>query len=231
VTSRTAARGAGSCSILAVSAHGIRQPLQMRGDKSGSPLTQHDGPGRTHRNRYSAGVDEVAFWALIEECRKDSNSDTELTARMMFRRLRSLDTTDVRDFVRRWDLVRTRLDSSSVAYASWLMLGDLDDLIPVRDWIISHGRGAVERVLQDSDNLVDLSRDVHNARATWFDDFITEAHIASTSTWPEESDVSGPQDLADEHVDLANASLVEGRFPRLAAFRRGHPELGSPEFR
>lgn len=172
-------------------------------------------------------MEEAAFWALIEQCRKDSGGDTELTARTMFRRLRSLDTTDIHDFVRRWDLIRARLDTWSVADAACLMLGDLSDLLPVRDWIISHGHSTVERILRDSDNMVDLWRDSHNARATWFEEFMTEAHIAATGTWPEESDLDQQPDLVDEHTDLADTALVKKRFPRLASFRRGHPDLGS----
>lgn len=48
-------------------------------------------------------MDEGRFWMLIEECRRESGNDTELAARILFRRLRKLDATAVIAFVRLWE--------------------------------------------------------------------------------------------------------------------------------
>ncbi|GAA2603230.1 DUF4240 domain-containing protein [Paractinoplanes durhamensis] len=58
------------------------------------------------------------------------------------------------------------------------------ELCHVQDWIISYGRTTVERIARDPDSLADLAGDAGNARAGWFDEFTTEAHIIVSGTWP-----------------------------------------------
>jgi hypothetical protein len=175
----------------------------------------------------------MAFWALIAECRVESANDTELTARVLFRRLRTLDATNVAEFVQHWERARSRLFSWSVADAACLLFGRLDeeDLRPIQDWIISFGRDVVMRVAQNPDNLVDLADDRRNARATWFDEFTTEAHIVGSGTWPIGYDPNGPDELTGEHLPLGDTDVVARHYPRLAAFRRDHPEIGDPLLR
>jgi hypothetical protein len=120
-----------------------------------------------------------------------------------------------------------------VTDAACLLLGlvEEEDLGRIRDWIISYGRTAVERTARDPDSLVDLAADAGNARADWFAEFTTEAHILASSTWPPGYDPDGPEELFGERTDLGDPAAVHRRFPRLAAFRREHPGLGIPELR
>jgi hypothetical protein len=177
-------------------------------------------------------VDEDSFWALIAECREQAGADTELTSRIMFHHLRVLSAVDVVAFVRHWEHARSALYSWPVADAARLMLGTVEeeDLRLIQDWIISFGRAAAARIALDPDSLADLADDAASARAAWFDEFITEAQVVATGTWPLGYDPEGPDELTGGHLGLADDAAVEQRFPRLASFRRRHPELGPPGF-
>jgi uncharacterized protein DUF4240 len=173
-------------------------------------------------------VDEDSFWAFIAECRERSANDTELMSRVMFRRLRALSAEDVDSFARHWERARSWLYSWPVTDAACLMLGTVEEehLRFVQDWVISFGRAAAATIARDPDSLADLSGDFGRARAAWFCEFITEAHIVTTGgTWPLRYDPEGPGELTGEHLDLGDHAAVEQHFPRLAAFRRDHPGL------
>jgi hypothetical protein len=178
-------------------------------------------------------VEEDSFWALMERCRQVSGDDTELTSRVLFRSLRILDAAGVVAFVEHWERARSRLYSWPVADAACLLLGPVEeeDLRHIQDWIISYGHAVVGRIARDPDCLADLAADAGNARAPWFSDFTTEAHVVVSGTWPPGFDPDGPEDLTGEHTDLGDDDCVRLRFPRLAAFRREHPEIGIPELR
>ncbi|WP_158647449.1 DUF4240 domain-containing protein [Actinoplanes sp. ATCC 53533] len=178
-------------------------------------------------------MDEYKFWGLIGECRQESGNNTELASRVLFRRLRTLDATGVTEFVRLWERARSRLSSWPVTDAACLLLGPVkeEDLCQIQDWIISYGRTAVERISADPDNLIDLAADAGNARAQWFDEFMTEAHIVVSGAWPLGYDPDGPEDLTGERADLRDPATAHRQFPRLAAFRHDHPERGLPELR
>jgi hypothetical protein len=183
---------------------------------------------------YDPVVDEDSFWALVTECREQAEDDTELTSRIMFRRLGALSPADVAAFARHWEHARSSLYSWPVADAACLMLGPVEDkhLRFIQDWIISFGRAVADRIARDADNLADLARDAGRARAAWFDEFITEAHIYTTSgSRPLPYDPEGPDELTGQHLDLRDHAAVEQRFPRLASFRRDHPGLGPAEIR
>ncbi|WP_229074485.1 DUF4240 domain-containing protein [Actinoplanes sp. DH11] len=175
-------------------------------------------------------MDEDKFWQLVAECRQAGGTDTEVVARLLFRRLRVLDATEVAGFLRLWERARTRLYGWPVADAACLLLGPVEeeDLAHIQDWIISYGRAAVDRIAADPDGLVDLAADAGNAREQWFGEFTTEAYILVTGAWPPEGDPDGPDNLTGERVDLGDPAAVERRFPRLAAYRRDHPGLGVP---
>lgn len=199
------------------------------------------GTGRRRRLRgsrsridcYVPRVDEDTFWTLIEVCRQESRNDTEFTACVLFRRLRMLDAAGVIEFGHLWERARSTLYSWPVTDAACLLLGlvEEEDLRHVQDWIISYGRTRVERTARDPDSLADLGSDAGNARAGWFDEFTTEAHIIVSGTWPPGHDPEGPEDLFGERTDLGDPDAVPRRFPRLAALRRDHPGLGAPELR
>lgn len=178
-------------------------------------------------------MDEDTFWTLIEECRQESGNETEFAARVLFHRLRKLDATEVIAFVQLWERAASRLYSWPVTDAACLLLGRVEeeDLRYIQDWIISYGRAVVERTARDPDSLADLAADAGSARADWFGEFTTEAHILVGGTWPLDYDPEGPEDLFGERTDLGDPAAVYRRFPRLAAFRRDHPELGIPELR
>jgi hypothetical protein len=182
---------------------------------------------------YGAVVDEDSFWALVAQCRQQSDNDTELASRILFRRLRALSAAEVIAFVQTWKRMRSRLHSWPVADAVCLMLGAVEeeDLRFIQDWIISYGRAVVDQVVANPDYLVNLSNDAGRARATWFDEFMTEAHILVSSIWPQGFDPEGPEEPTGKHMNLRDHSVVERHFPRLAAFRADHPGLGVPELR
>ncbi|MCM4084639.1 DUF4240 domain-containing protein [Actinoplanes sp. TRM88002] len=144
-----------------------------------------------------------------------------------------LEVAEVIEFVRIWERVRSGLYSWPVTDAACLLLGLVEEegLCHVQDWIISYGRTMVRRIVRDPDSLADLAGDAGNARAGWFDEFIIEAHIIVSGTWPFGHDPDGPEDLFGERVDLGDPAAVRRLFPRLAAFRRDHPELGRAELR
>lgn len=178
-------------------------------------------------------MDEGRFWELIAESRQESGNDTELTSRLLFRRLRVLSATEVVDFVQLWEQVRSRLYTWPVTDAICLLLGvvEEEDLPHAQDWIISYGRTVVERTIRTPDGLVELAADVNHARAPWFGEFAMEAHVTVTGSWPLGYDPEGPEDLVGEHIDLADQAVTHQQFPRLTAFRRQHPELGLPDLR
>ncbi|GAA2714160.1 DUF4240 domain-containing protein [Actinoplanes palleronii] len=178
-------------------------------------------------------MDEGGLWELIAESRRESDNDTALTSRLLFRRLRVLSATEIADFVQLWEQVRSHLYTWPVTDAICLLLGvvEEDDLPHAQDWIISYGRSVVERTIRTPDSLVELAADVHHARAPWFGEFATEAHIVITGSWPLGYDPDGPADLLGEHIDLADHAVARQQFPRLTAFRRQHADLGIPELR
>ena len=176
---------------------------------------------------------EDTFWMLIEQCRQESGNDTEFAARVLFRRLRKLDAAQVIAFVQLWERAASSLYSWPVTDAACLLLGSVEeeDLRYLQDWIISYGRATVERIARDPDSLADLAADAASARADWFGEFTTEAHIVVSGTWPPGYDPEGPEELFGERTDLGDPAALHRCFPRLAAFRRDHPELGIPELR
>lgn len=178
-------------------------------------------------------MDEDTFWALIAECRKESGNNSEFASRVLFRRLRALDPPKVVEFAQLWERARSRLYSWPVIDAACLMLGPIEeeDVRHVQNWIISHGRSMFEWIARDPDNLTDLATDAGNARADWFDEFIVEAHVVVSGTWPLGYDPCGPEDLIGDRTDLGDQTAVRLQFPRLTAFRRDHPGLGNPELR
>jgi hypothetical protein len=160
-------------------------------------------------------VDQDTFWSLIAECRQESGNNTELASRVLFRRLRALDAAEVTAFVRLWERARSRLSSWPVTHAACLLLGPIEeeDLGQIQDWIISYGRTTVERISEDPDTLVDLAADAGNARASWFDEFTTEAHIVVSGTWPLGYDPDGPPDLTGGAQTSATQALSAGSSP------------------
>jgi hypothetical protein len=178
-------------------------------------------------------MDEDRFWRLIAECRRESGNDTVLAARVLFRRLRNSDAAAVIAFVDLWERAVSSLYSWPVTDAACLLLGPVEeeDLRHVLDWIISYGRTVVERTARDPDSLADLAADAGNARAAWFREFLTEAHIVVSGSWPLGYDPEGPEDPSGERTDFDDPTAVHRRYPRLAEFRRGHPELRTPELR
>ncbi|MEU8238247.1 DUF4240 domain-containing protein [Actinoplanes missouriensis] len=176
-------------------------------------------------------MDDDGFWRLLAEIRHDAGNDSDLTSRLLFRRLRKLDGNDIADFTRLWERIRSRLYSWPVTDAACLLLGSIEeeDLRHIQNWVISYGRETVEQVAGDPDGLVDLATDASSARAQWFDEFITEAHILVTGDWPLGHYPEGPDDLMGAHTDFSDQAAVHRRFPRLTAHRHHHPELGAPQ--
>ena len=170
---------------------------------------------------------EDSFWALIAECREQAEGDTELMSRVLFRRLRVLSAADVAAFAWHWERARSSLYSWPVADAACLMLGtaEEDHLPCVRDWIISFGRAAAGRIARDPDSLADFAWDAGRARAAWFDEFITEAIIATGRSRPPGGDPAGPEDdpAGPEELTAEPAPPPADPSPRAAPARRRAP--------
>jgi hypothetical protein len=112
---------------------------------------------------------------------------------------------------------------------AWHVSGP-DRLVPASPRLLNP-ETAARVAVENPDDLVDLAGDACNARAAWFGEFTTEAHVVVSGTWPPGYDPDGPEDLTGDHLDVSDHAVLEQHFPRLAAFRRDHPELRLPELR
>jgi hypothetical protein len=110
-------------------------------------------------------VDRSNFWGIVEGARAEAGTDTEHAAQVLLRHLRALPPADHEPFQEFWEQEQNQLYCWPIHDAATLLLGPLDDdsLLAVQDWILSHGRNTVQRILDDPDSIVELATDRHNA--------------------------------------------------------------------
>jgi hypothetical protein len=94
-------------------------------------------------------------------CRTEVGSDAERVAQALLRHLRMLRPDQIEQFQELWIRAQDELCRWPVWDAATLLLGPLDDdtFLAVQDWIVSHGRQAMQRVQDDPDSLVELASD------------------------------------------------------------------------
>lgn len=139
---------------------------------------------------------------------------------MVLRRLRALSADEILDFEKLWFRAQDEVCCWPVRDAATLMLGPIDDdtFLAVQDWIVSHGRAVMQRVMDDPDSLVELAGDRHNARIDWFCGLPVEAHIALTGSPPAMGEPTGSEVPTGTPADLTDESEMRRRFPRITAY-------------
>ncbi|MGC5305515.1 DUF4240 domain-containing protein [Micromonospora zamorensis] len=166
-------------------------------------------------------MERAAFWQFVDECRAVAGADTERLAQVILRRLCSLSTPEILDYEEWWFCAQDELCTWAVRDAASLLLGGLgedDDFLTVQDWIVSHGRATVERVLDNPDRIVDLAADRHNARMDWFCGLPVDAHIAVDGCPPAMYHRPGPVDPVGVPADLSDEYATRRRFPEITAY-------------
>ncbi|MEH0829667.1 MULTISPECIES: DUF4240 domain-containing protein [unclassified Micromonospora] len=173
---------------------------------------------------------QETFWAIVESCRAEAGADSEHAARLVLRRLRALSPEELIEYERWWLRAQAELFTWPVRDAATLLLGPFDDetFLSVQDWIVSHGRPVLRRVLDDPDHLVELAGDRHNARVDWFRHLPAEVHIALTGRPCEVDGDDGPEEPCGRPVDLRDAAQLRQRFPRLMAYLDGNTWIARP---
>ncbi|WP_344650071.1 DUF4240 domain-containing protein [Cryptosporangium japonicum] len=175
-------------------------------------------------------MERAQFWRIVEGARAAGGADTERVAQVLLRRLRELPPTELEPFQELWEQEQDTLYCWPIHDAATLLLGPLDDdaLLAVQDWIVSHGRGTVQRILDDPDSLVELAVDRHNARIDWFCGLPMEAHIAATGKSFTADRLDGPDEPSGVPAGLTDGASMRQRFPRLTAYLDDNPWIGQP---
>jgi len=175
-------------------------------------------------------VEWAVFWRIVEGARAEAGSDTEFVAQVLLRRLRELTPDDIEGFQELWEQAQEQLYRWPIHDAATLLLGPLNDdaLFAVQDWIVSHGRRTMQRVLDDPDSLVELAPDRHNARIDWFCGLALEAHIGATGGPFAVDGPTGPDEPVGMATEMTDESGTRRRFPRLTAYLDDNPWIERP---
>jgi hypothetical protein len=165
-------------------------------------------------------VDETSFWELVRACRADVGSDSERVAQATLRRLKAMSAEEIVDVQLRWDEASDLLLSWRVHDAATLLFRqDEFDSPTVQDWVVSHGREFVRRVIEDPDRLIEVADDRRNATMEWFRELAQEAHIAVVG--------SGFDPISTDHdlptrAEQPDAAALAAMYPRLIEFRQAN---------
>jgi hypothetical protein len=175
-------------------------------------------------------VESAFFWSIVEDARAEMGGDSELVAQGLLRRLRRLSPDEHEPFQERWEQAQGEVNRWPIRDAATLLLGllDDDDFLSVRDWIVSHGRRTVQRVLEDADSLVELASDRHNARIDWFCGLSMDAHIGATGAPFDVNGPPGPDTPLGTPADLSDELGTRRRWPRLTAHLDDNPWAARP---
>ena len=175
-------------------------------------------------------MDSAEFWHIVDDVRAAIGTDTEQVAQALLRRLRTLAPTEIEQFQELWEHAQDEIYQWPIRDAATLLLGPHsdDDFLAVQDWIVSHGRSTVECILNNSDSLVELAPDRHNARVDWFCGLPMEAHIAVAGAPFPVGGPLGPDTPNGVPADLTDERGTRRRWPRLTAYLDSNPSIVRP---
>lgn len=163
------------------------------------------------------------FWQLIDEARPPDDDGFEIAER-----LRELLEQRSLEVVQGFASEQGRVMEESYSLALWgaahLANGGADDdeFERFRGWLLTRGREAFERVVEDPDALVDFLPPGEKAECEQMLYVAALAHEAVTGDFPEGPQFHMPN--LGKGFDFDDANEMQTRYPRLWA-RRG---LGSP---
>jgi hypothetical protein len=104
-------------------------------------------------------MDESRFWKLVDAARTRAGDNEKARPAMLRADLADLDAAEIQSFQRTYDRMLLRAYRWDLWGAAYLMnLGGCSDdgFRYFRDWLISEGRAAYERALDDPDSLADM---------------------------------------------------------------------------
>lgn len=163
---------------------------------------------------------------LVEGARRDGDGALGRQVQLLREFFRESSSTKVLlAFRDRWNEVEDRVFTWPIWDAACVLLGFVSDdfFSDVRAWIISHGRGVVDRIAADPDALVELASDVEALNTG-------DAEALGMLVWQMWEELTGdcggefPPSEAPSHgptgvrTDLKDVDAVRRHFPRLAEF-------------
>ena len=166
----------------------------------------------------SSGMDEAAFWAVIDDTRQAAGGDTERQSGLIQQRLEQLPAAEIAGFDRIWHRMDERLYTWEVWGAAYVIDdGCSDDCFrDFRAYLILLGRQPYEAALRDPDSLAPVVQDAETGDWENADDVAPEAYedVAGEDIPSGDSDLSG--DPRGEPWDDEQQEQLARRYPRLA---------------
>jgi hypothetical protein len=163
-------------------------------------------------------VNEGAFWTLVAECRRDSDGDVHGMASLLCDRLTQLTPQDINDFCGHWHHATSQAYTWKLWAAALVMVGTVGDdgFVDFRSWLISHGRDAYDRIVDDPERLDELAWDRSNALTEAFVYIGGMAYERLTGEDPPVLSIDHRRVPAGDPIDLDNDDAVLAAVPRLA---------------
>jgi Protein of unknown function (DUF4240) len=167
----------------------------------------------------TAGMNEPAFWALIDETRQAAGGDTERQSGLLDERLTELPAQQIAEFGR----IRHDLDQRAYTWDLWgaayvIEDGCSDDCFrDFRAYLISLGSGPYRAALRNPDSIAPVVEDAEAGDWENADDVAPDAYeeVAGEDIPSGDSDVSGTP--SGEPWDDEQQDELVRRYPGLAA--------------
>jgi hypothetical protein len=174
---------------------------------------------RTTPTRRAGRLEDAGFWRLIAETRKAAGNDTGRQSELLEERLRQLSPQAIVQFAR----IRSRLDRRAYTWNLWAAAyviedGCSDDCFrDFRGYLISLGRSAYTKALENPDSLASVVQDAETGSWENADNVAPDAYSGVTGgDFPlDDSDLSGRPRGKPFNED--DGAALARRFPRLAA--------------
>jgi Protein of unknown function (DUF4240) len=167
----------------------------------------------------SAGMNEAAFWGLIDETRQVGGGNTERQSGLLEERLTGLPAQQIAEFGRIYDDLDQRAYTWDLWGAAYLIEdGCSDDCFrDFRAYLISLGQGPYRAALRDPDSIAPVVDDAEAGDWENADDVAPDAYeqVAGEDIPSGDSDVSG-KPRGEPWDDEQQDELVR-RYPGLAA--------------
>jgi hypothetical protein len=188
------------------------------GANAPSAATPASAPEATEATAESSGMDEAAFWTVIEDSREAAGGNTERQSGLIQQRLEQLPAAEIADFGRIWHSMDERLYSWEVWGAAYVIDdGCSDDCFrDFRAYLILLGRARYEAALRDPDSLAPVVQDAEKGDWENADNVAPEAYedVAGEDIPSGDSDLSG--DPRGERWNGEQHEWLARRYPRLA---------------